>query len=126
MIEESNISKIENISSKFATNCQITKNKLPFIIYQNGKYILKAGFWDNRLEINSIPTAPKEEPISISLDILYGGPISTFQMSEVDLFILKQQVNTLAELLPRYGGRTIENVKNQLEERIKFASHNKG
>lgn len=44
-------------------------------------------------------------------------------MSEVDLFILKQQANTLAELLPRYGGKTIENVKNQLEERIKFASH---
>lgn len=41
-------------------------------------------------------------------------------MSEIDLYIIKQQVNTLAELLPTYGGRTIDNVMSMLEARIKY------
>ena len=88
IIEESNISKIENYSSKYASTYQINENKLPFIIYNNDKYILKAGFWDNRLEINSIPTAPKEEPIINNIYLLYGGPISTMQMSDDEKFLL--------------------------------------
>ena len=88
MIEESNIFNIENISTKYAPNCQIINKKLPFIIYQNGKYIIKGGFWDSRLEINSIPTGPKEEAISTSFDILYGGPISTIQMSDDEKYLL--------------------------------------
>jgi WD40 repeat protein len=88
IIEESNISKIENYSSKYASTYQIIENKLPFIIYNNDKYILKAGFWDNRLEINSIPTAPKEEPIINNIYLLYGGPISTMQMSDDEKFLL--------------------------------------
>ena len=87
-IEESNILRIENYSSKYAPTYQITNNKLPFIIYKNDKYILKGGFWDNRLEINSIPIIPKEEPIINNLFLLYGGPISAMQMSEDEKYLL--------------------------------------
>ena len=88
IIEESNISNLENYSSKYAPNYQITKNKLNFIIYNNNKYIIKAGFWDSRIEINSIPSVPKEEPISNNIYLLYGGPISAMQMSEDEKYLL--------------------------------------
>ena len=87
-IEESNIFKIENNSSKFAPSYQISKNKLNLIIYQDEKYIIKSGFWDNRIEINSIPSAPKEEPIISNFYLLHSGPISSMQMSEDEHFLL--------------------------------------
>ena len=88
IIEESNIFKIENYSSKYAPNYQITRDKIPFLTYKNDKYIIKAGFWDNRIEINSFPTQPKEEPISNILYILHGGPVMTLQMSEDEKYLL--------------------------------------
>ena len=88
IIEESNIFKIENNSSKFSPNYQIINNKLHFISYQNDKYILKSGFWDNRIEINSIPSAPKEEPITTNYYLQYGGPISSMQISEDEKYLL--------------------------------------
>ena len=87
-IEESNISKLDNNSSNFAPSYQMSKNKLNFIIYQNYKYILKSGFWDNRIEINSIPSAPKEEPINTNCYLLYGGPISVMKMSDDEKYLL--------------------------------------
>ena len=88
IIEESNIFKIENNSSKYAPNYQIINNKLHFINYQNDKFILKAGFWDSRIEINSIPSAPKEEPIISNYYLQYGGPISSMQLSENEKYLL--------------------------------------
>jgi WD40 repeat protein len=88
IVEESNISKIENNSSKYAPNYQIINNKLNFISYQNDKFILKSGFWDNRIEINSIPSAPKEEPMATNYYLQYGGPISSMQMSEDEKYLL--------------------------------------
>ena len=41
-------------------------------------------------------------------------------MTEAELFLLKQQVNILQELLPRYGGKTIENVFSQIKARIQY------
>ena len=87
IIEESNIFKIENNSTRFAPNYQMSLSKVPFIIYKKEKYILKAGFWDNRIEINSIPTAPKEEPLSTQMYLLYGGPVVIMQMSEDEKYL---------------------------------------
>ena len=81
-IEESNLYKLENNSSKFAPNFQISDNNNSFIINSKEKYILKSGFWDNRIEFNSIPSSSKEESISKIFYPLYGGPIVTMAFSE--------------------------------------------
>ena len=41
-------------------------------------------------------------------------------MSEVELFELKQTLNTLNELDERYKGRTVDNVIAQLRARVEY------
>ena len=81
-IEESNLYKLDNYSSKFAPNYQITNNMNSFVINKTEKYILKAGFWDNRIEYNTIPSSSKEESINKVYYTLYGGPIVNMVISE--------------------------------------------
>ena len=88
IIEESNLFKIENISSKYAPNYQISKDNLCCKIYNNGKYIVKAGFWDGRIEINTIPSAPKEECIYNNIYLIYGGPVVTMEMTQDEEYLL--------------------------------------
>jgi hypothetical protein len=81
--DESNIYQYENNSSKFAPSYPITLNNTPFIIYHKEKYIIKAGFWDCRLEINALLTEAdkkeKEEYISQTIFTSYCGPINIFK-----------------------------------------------
>ena len=41
-------------------------------------------------------------------------------MNRLELFVLRRQADVLRKLLPRYGGKTIENVLHQIEERINY------
>ena len=83
--DESNIYQYENNSSKFAPCYPITLNNTPFIIYHKEKYIIKAGFWDCRLEINALLTEAdkkeKEEYISQTIFTPYCGPIIILKMT---------------------------------------------
>ena len=60
--EESNIVEIENNSNKFAASYFMNSIQTPIIIYCNNKYMIKGGFWDGRIEVNSLIYGPKEEP----------------------------------------------------------------
>ena len=83
--DESNIYQYENNSSKFAPCYPITLNNTPFIIYHKERYIIKAGFWDCRLEINALLTETdkkeKEEYISQTIFTPYCGPIIILKMT---------------------------------------------
>ena len=83
--DESNIYQYENNSSKFAPCYPITLNNTPFIIYHKERYIIKAGFWDCRLEINALLTEAdkkeKEEYISQTIFTPYCGPIIILKMT---------------------------------------------
>ena len=83
-IEEGTIYKYENNSSKFAPSYTISLNTLPIIIYHNEKYIIKGGFWDSHLEINSLSTETdkKDETISSTIFIPYYGPIVVMKMTK--------------------------------------------
>ena len=81
-IEESNLFKIENNSSKFAPNLHVIDNLNTFVISKKGNYIFKAGFWDNRIEYNSISLSSKNEPVCKAFYPLYSGPIVKMVLSE--------------------------------------------
>ena len=52
--EESVLCEIENQSSKFSPSYAISGIDIPIIIYGDNKYMLKGGFWDGRIEKNSL------------------------------------------------------------------------
>ena len=83
------IYNFENNSSKYAPSYQITSlNNNPFVVYGNCKYIVKGGFWDGRIELNSLPTEPKEKPISKCYYTKYGKPIITMELSEDEKYLI--------------------------------------
>ena len=83
IFEEKNINYYHNNSSKYAPSFQICESNIPYIIYGKEKYIIKGGFWDSHLEINSLyqENEKKEEPISTTVFIPMYGPIVTMKMT---------------------------------------------
>ena len=83
------IHSFENNSSKYASSYQISSlNNNPFIVYGKSKYIIKGGFWDGRIEFNSIPTEPKEQPISKCIFSTYGKPIVVMEISDDEKYLV--------------------------------------
>ena len=79
----------KNNSSLYAASYQISSlNTEPFIVYGKSKYIIKGGFWDGRLEFNSLPTEQKEQPISSCIFPPYGKPIVVMEMSEDEKYLM--------------------------------------
>ena len=87
IIEESNLFKYENTSSKYAPSFPMSQNS-PFIVYNNQKLVLKAGFWDNRIEITYLPQTPKDDPFYQKLYIPFGGPIVTMEISKDEKYLI--------------------------------------
>ena len=84
--EEGNLYTYENNSSKFAPCYPISLNNTPIIIYNKEKYIIKGGFWDSHLEINSLSENEKkekeEEHKSTTIFVPYCGPIIIMKMTK--------------------------------------------
>ena len=81
--EKNDIKNIENISLLYSSNYQMNLLKeLPIIIYHDNKIIIKGGFWDGRLELNSLISDNKDKIKSL---VLYPGniyqPIICMKMS---------------------------------------------
>ena len=71
--EKDDIKNIENNSSLYSINYQMSSlKKIPIIIYNDNKLMLKAGFWDGRIEINSISIDSKEKSKS---SVIFPGNI---------------------------------------------------
>ena len=85
--EESNPVEIENNSNKFAASYYISSIQIPIIIYGNNKYLIKGGFWDGRIEINSLINAPKEQPFSTCI-FPNAGPILKMSMTKNEQFLI--------------------------------------
>ena len=80
--DKQNIYNIENNSSIYATHYKISSIETPIIIYNNYKLMLKAGFWDGRIEINSIQFDLKEKNISSMIFSGNGQPIVCMTMTK--------------------------------------------
>ena len=83
------IHNFQNNSSKFSSTYQINslKNKC-FIVYGKTKYVIKGGFWDGRLEFNSLQMDPKDQPISTSIYSQYEKPIVVMEMSQDEKYLI--------------------------------------
>ena len=88
-IEESTIIKLENNSSKSSHNYYISENHMnSFIINKRDKLILKGGFWDNRIEDNSISSSSKVESVFKIYYVSNIGPICIMTFSEEENIII--------------------------------------
>ena len=81
--EEKIIYKGNNFSSKFASSYLISHCNPPIILYNNNKYMIKGGFWDGKLEINSLNIEQKEKEKNLS-NIIYikEGQIIVMEMTK--------------------------------------------
>ena len=87
--EEKSIIQANNISSKYASSYLISQQNPPIIIYNKNKYMIKGGFWDGRLEINSIIIDPKEKEKHFSNKIyIKEGPIVVMEMTKDEKILL--------------------------------------
>ena len=91
-IDETNPIHYLNNSSRFAASYPISSSSIPFIIYHNEKYVIKGGFWDNHLEINSLPAEgdKKEKEVKISSAIFDKdcGPITIMKMTQDEKILI--------------------------------------
>ena len=89
LIEETNIQELENISSKYSPSYQISNlNTTPIIIYNNNKYMIKAGFWDNHIEFNSLYCSDNSEKLISYTIFIEEGPIIVMEMSSDEKMLL--------------------------------------
>ena len=79
--EESNVVEVENNSNKFAASYIMNSIQTPIIIYCNNKYMIKGGFWDRRLEINTLIYGQKEESYNTCI-FPSCGPITVMSLSK--------------------------------------------
>ena len=119
--EESNIYQYENNSSKYAPCHPISLNNIPIVIYHNEKYIIKGGFWDSRLEINSLQVETdkkeKDEQISKNIFIPNCGPIIILKMTSNEKLLFCGT---------KYGNIIIFNVNGPILEKSKILYNHSG
>ena len=122
-IEESNIYQYENTSSIYAPCYPISLNNIPIIIYNKEKYIIKGGFWDSHLEINSLQIEgdkkekDKDEHISKTIFAPYCGPIIILKMTSDEKLLLCGTKD---------GNIIIFNVNGPFLEKNKILYHHSG
>ena len=112
MSNDLEINYFENNSSKYASSYQISSlSNNPFIVYGKSKYIIKGGFWDGRMEFNSIPTDPKEQAISKCLFSQYGKPIIVMAMSDDEKYLMCGTTSGLVSIYSVNGAK-LDNLDN--------------
>ena len=83
--EETELCEIENNSSKYSSSYLISGIDIPIIIYNDCKYMLKGGFWDGRIEINSICS---EEKCSKCIFLNHNDQVVVMEISKDEKLLL--------------------------------------
>ncbi len=93
------IQPYQNNSSIYDSSYRISSLKSnTFIVYGNSKYIIKGGFWDGRMELNSIPKEKKDQkepPISKCIFSQYSKPIIVMELSDDEKYLICGTTNGL-------------------------------
>ena len=87
IIEDKIITNAINTSSKYASSFFISQQNPPVIFYNKNKYMIKGGFWDGRLEINTILLNAKEKHFSKYI-FIKEGPIVIMEMTKDEKILL--------------------------------------
>ena len=88
IIEEKEYFQVSNISSEYVPSFIISSANSPIILYNNNKYMIKGGFWDGRIEINSLIVDTKEKSYSQNLIFVKEGPIIIMEMTKDEKILL--------------------------------------
>ena len=84
-IEETDVYDIKNQSMEYSPCYQVSQIIIPIIIYNDNKFMIKGGFWDGRIEVNSIEEKDKEN-YCIYSDVY--EPIYVMEMTKDEKFLI--------------------------------------
>ena len=87
-IEEKKNFQIINISSEFTPSFKISSQKSPIIIYNNNKYMIKSGFWDGRIEVNTLNLDSNEKIYFKKNHYVKEGPIIVMEITKDEKILL--------------------------------------
>ena len=105
---------IENYSSLYSYSYIMSKlKKIPFIIYGNGHYVIKGGFWDGRIEFNPIgnPNSQNNKIIPKCIFSDYQIPITMMKLSPDEKYLFCGTKVGLINVF-KVQGYEIEKIKN--------------
>ena len=88
IIEEKEYFQISNVSSEYSPSFIISSVNCPIILYNNNKYMIKGGFWDGRLEINSLTMDLKDKSYLKNIIYVKEGPIIIMEMTEDEKILI--------------------------------------
>ena len=88
-IEESSLTELFNISSKYGPSYQMSSIKIPIVIFGQNKFVIKGGFWDGRIEVNCLNPDSKDEKDNIFYSLnVEEGPIVSIEISKDESLLL--------------------------------------
>ena len=95
-IEESTLTELVNISSKYSPSYQMSNVIIPTIILGHNKFVIRGGFWDGRIEVNYLNDSkdPKDEKDNLYYSINSGeGPVIVMEISKDENLLLCGTLN---------------------------------
>ena len=114
-IDDIKIQPYQSNSSIYDSSYRINSLKNnTFIVYGNTRYIFKGGFWDGRLEFNSIPKEKKDQkepPIAKCIFSQYSKPIIVMELSDDEKYLICGTTNGLIYIY-NINGPVIKNKTN--------------
>ena len=124
-IEESTLTELINISSKYSPSYQMSNIIIPTIIFGHNKFVIRGGFWDGRIEVNYMNDSKdsKDEKDNFYYSINSGeGPVIVMEISKDENLLL---CGTLSGCLIAYQIELTNNNTNmQLYLLGKIFDHN--
>ena len=88
IIEESSLRELSNISSKYGASYQMSNIQVPLVIFGNNKFMIKGGFWDGRIEINSISSDKDDKESFQSCIHVDEGPVILMEISKDETLLI--------------------------------------
>ena len=88
IVEEKEYFQVPNISSEYTSSFIISSINTPLIIYNDNKYMIKGGFWDGRIELNSLIIDLKEKVYSKNNIYIKEGKIIIMEMTNDEKILI--------------------------------------
>jgi WD40 repeat protein len=88
IIENKEMFQVQNISSEYSPSYTISSKDSPIVLYNNNKYMIKAGFWDGRIEMNSLVLDQKEKTYAKKNYYVKEGPVLLMEITKDEKILI--------------------------------------
>ena len=88
IIENKEMFQVQNISSEYSPSYTISSKDTPIVLYNNNKYMIKAGFWDGRIEMNSLVLDQKEKTYAKKNYYVKEGPVLLMEITKDEKILI--------------------------------------